>query len=58
MFEDKFFWMVLAEPGEAEARETCRRFIPDLRFNFEPLPKAKPKTRNPNRLRVTSQQPG
>ncbi|WP_213685020.1 PDZ domain-containing protein [Roseicyclus sp.] len=58
MFEDMFFWMVLAEPGEAEARETCRRFIPDLRFNFEPLPKAKPKTRNPNRLRVTSQQPG
>lgn len=52
LFEDKFFWMVLAEPGEAEAREACRRFVPDLRFQFESRPKAKPKNRNTGRLRV------
>ena len=57
LFEDKFFWMVLAEPGEAEARETCRRFVPDLRFQFESRPKAKPKTRDTGRLRVKPQKP-
>lgn len=55
LFEDKFFWMVLAEPGEAEARDTCRRFIPDLRFQFESRPKAKSKARDPSRLRVKPQ---
>lgn len=58
LFEDKFFWMVIAEPGEAEARETCRRFIPDLRFQFESLPKAKTKSRDINRLRVKPQKIG
>ena len=58
LFEDKFFWMVLAEPGEAEARETCRRFLPDLRFQFESLPKAKPKSRDTGRLRVKAQKTG
>ncbi|WP_439139990.1 hypothetical protein [Roseicyclus sp.] len=58
LFEDKFFWMVLAEPGEAEARDTCRRFVPDLRFQFESLPKAKPKTRDATRLRVKPQKSG
>jgi hypothetical protein len=58
LFEDKFFWMVLAEPGEAEARDTCRRFIPDLRFQFDAPPKAKPKTRDANRLRVKPQKTG
>jgi hypothetical protein len=52
LFEDKFFWMVVAEPGEAEARATCKRFIPDLRFQFESVPKGKPKTRDTSRLRV------
>jgi len=55
LFEDKFFWMVLAEPSEAEARDTCRRFIPALRFQFETLPKAKPKSRDATRLRVNPQ---
>jgi hypothetical protein len=55
LYEDKFFWMVLAEPGEAEARATCRLFIPDLRFQFDARPKAKPKSTNPNRLRVKPQ---
>jgi hypothetical protein len=57
LFVDKFFWMVLAEPGEAEARETCRRFVPDLWFQFESRPKAKPKTRDTGRLRVKPQKP-
>jgi hypothetical protein len=52
LFEDKFFWMVLAEPSESEARATCKRFIPDLRFQFDPPPKVKPKARNMSRLRV------
>lgn len=55
LFEDKFFWMVLAEPSEAEARDTCRRFIPDLRFQFEMAPKAKAKSRDATRLRVNPQ---
>ncbi len=58
LFEDKFFWMVLAEPGEAEARETCRHFVPDLRFQFERRPKAKSKTRDTGRLRVKPQKSG
>ena len=58
LFEDKFFWMVLAEPGETEARDTCRQFIPDLRFRFDSLPKAKPKSRAQTRLRVNPQKVG
>lgn len=58
LFEDKFFWMVLAEPGEAEARETCRRFILDLRFQFENPPKASTKPRDTGRLRVKPQKIG
>jgi len=55
LFEDKFFWMVLAEPGEAEARENCKRFIPDLKFQFDTNPKPKKKSRDTNRLRVRPQ---
>ena len=58
MFEDKFFWLVLAEPSEAEARATCRLFVPDLRFANDSPPKTKSKTRNPNRVRVNAQQAG
>ncbi len=55
LFEDKFFWMVVAEPSEAKARDTCRRFIPDLRFQFENRPKATQKPRDASRLRVKPQ---
>jgi hypothetical protein len=55
LFEDKFFWMVLAEPSESEARATCKRFIPDLKFQFEANPKPKKKSREANRLRVRPQ---
>lgn len=58
LFEDKFFWIVVAEPGEAEARATCRRFIPDLRFQFETRARAKPKLRDATRLRVNPQRIG
>jgi hypothetical protein len=58
LFEDKFFWMVVAEPGEAEARATCRRFIPELRFQFESLTKPKAKARDATRLRVNPQRIG
>lgn len=58
LFEDKFFWMVLAEPDEARARDTCRRFIPDLRFQFDNRPKAPAKPRDANRLRVKPQKVG
>lgn len=54
-FEDKFFWMVLAEPSEVEARATCKRFIHDLRFQFDTKPKPKKRSRAKNRLRVRSQ---
>lgn len=58
LFEDKFFWMVLAEPGEAEACAKCRAFIPDLRFQFETRAKPKQKARASNRLRVKPQRTG
>jgi hypothetical protein len=54
-FEDKFFWMVLAEPSEVEARVTCKRFIHDLRFQFDTKSKPKKRSRVTNRLRVHPQ---
>lgn len=43
LFEEKYFWMVLAETSEIEAREAARRFDADLRFPGEKAKRRKKK---------------
>ena len=44
LFEEKYFWMVLAETSEIEARESARKFDPDLRFAGEKARRRKKKS--------------
>lgn len=43
LFEEKYFWMVLAETSEIAARESARRFDTDLRFAGEKAKRRKKK---------------
>lgn len=35
LFEDKFYWFVLAGQSENEVRETCREIDPEIKFAFD-----------------------
>lgn len=50
LFEDKFFWLVLAEPSELAARNTCKAMAPEVKFASEPVGKAPPPRPNPHRV--------
>jgi len=50
LFEDKFFWMVLAEPSEIAARNTCKALAPDVKISSEPVTKPNVARHNPYRV--------
>lgn len=52
LFEDKFFWMVLAEPTEIAARATCKALAPDVKISAERLATPKAAPHNPYRVQV------
>lgn len=58
LFEDKFFWMVLAEPSEIAARETCKAMAPEMKFASERAAKPKSSRHNPHRVRVSRDNAG
>jgi len=35
LFENKFYWFVLAGQSENEVRETCREIDPEIKFAFD-----------------------
>ena len=53
LFEDKFFWMVLAEPGEIAARNTCKALAPDAKFGSDRAGKPKSVPHNRHRVKVS-----
>ena len=55
LFDDKFFWLVVAATSEADAREACRRIDPEVRFAFDREPKVQALNRI-QRKKITEQQ--
>lgn len=53
LFEDKFFWMVLAEPSEIAARTTCKALAPDVKISSERITAPKAAPYNPYRVQAT-----
>ena len=58
LFEDKFFWMVLAEPSEVAARERCKALAPEAKFSSERAAKPQSSRHNPHRVRVSRNNTG
>lgn len=58
LFEDKFFWMVLAEPNEVAARNTCKALAPDVKLTSERAAKPVRPAHNPHRVRAARKSGG
>jgi hypothetical protein len=43
VYDERFFWNVVAETDENRARDTCRAFDPEITFLMDPKPKKKRK---------------
>ena len=43
VYDERFFWNVVAETDENRARDICRAFDPEITFLMDPKPKKKKK---------------